>query len=609
MHRLLQRRGAMALALLGALAWTALLSTWHFYGRSTVLDRVEAQSVDLRFLASGQRTPPPNLVIVAIDDRTVAAVGQYPLPRDRMADLIGTIAAQSPAAIAVDILFLEQGSAEGDASLAGALKSWPSVIGAVGVFDGSDQGATLTPSSANVILPAEPMRSAALIGLVNIATDITGTPRHIPLLFQTPDGLLPAFPLAAAMVAAKEGPQIGHDEIVVGKHRIAVDLGQSLALRFYGPPRTISTLSASDVLASHSVNLRDKIVVIGATAIGSGDTFATPFAPVVPGVEILATAIGNLTDGGLVRTKTIRMLDILAAALLAVASILLITVRRTVLGLATALLAYAVWIAIAFAAFPYGLWFSISVPLGAALPPALIYAGFCLWIDRKRATAAEAIGAQLLVFQPKILTEQLIEDPGFLAEPVERDVGVLFIDLSGFTTLSERLKASRTREVLKSFHAMIDQTVSAHNGFVAAFMGDGAMAVFGFPRASADSAAQTIGAALELEREVEIWGTDPVFGSAPMRCRIGVHYGPVVLSRLGSDVHQHITATGDTVNTASRLMEIAKEQAVTIVVSHDAYLAAHQQDQGIVDLGPPSTVPIRGRREPIVVHYRAKAAD
>jgi adenylate cyclase len=121
--------------------WGAGLALLHWQGSSSILDRLEAPLTDLRFLIQGPRPAPDGITIVAIDDQTVQQVGAYPLPRATMAQLVSAVGRMKPKVIALDILFLEPGPAEGDRALAKALSETPSVLAAAGLFGRNPQQA------------------------------------------------------------------------------------------------------------------------------------------------------------------------------------------------------------------------------------------------------------------------------------------------------------------------------------------------------------------------------------------------------------------------------------------------------------------------------------
>jgi adenylate cyclase len=143
------------------------------------------------------------------------------------------------------------------------------------------------------------------------------------------------------------------------------------------------------------------------------------------------------------------------------------------------LLVALLWVGLTALAFTHGVWLSASLPILAAAPPAILFGAARLWFDRQRADRFAEESSTLRHFQPAGLAQRLAEDPDFLAQPVEQQAALVFIDLSGFTGLSETLSPDETREVLKGFHALVDEEAVRCHGLVASFMGDGAMIIFG----------------------------------------------------------------------------------------------------------------------------------
>lgn len=205
-------------------------------------------------------------------------------------------------------------------------------------------------------------------------------------------------------------------------------------------------------------------------------------------------------------------------------------------------------------------------------------------------------------FQSPAIADTLARNPRFLLEPVQQNAAIMFVDLSGFTGLSERLGAQRTRDFLKEFHSIIEGDALRYSGYVESFMGDGAMLIFGLPASRTDDARRAIEAALSLARALKAWIADLTLPDGYLLgMRIGVHYGAVVLSRLGAETHEHITATGDVVNTASRLLEVGKRLGAEMVFSDAAVTAAGWSDDRMRPFEGPREVQIRGRTQPLAI--------
>jgi adenylate cyclase len=243
-------------------------------------------------------------------------------------------------------------------------------------------------------------------------------------------------------------------------------------------------------------------------------------------------------------------------------------IRRAAVGLAIATLVFVAWAAAVFLAFIYGYWLGVALPLATSIPLFVAYIGARLLVERHAGKRVAAEKAMLGKFQSPLLVDHMLQEPQFLNQPVRQDVAVMFLDLSGSTGVAEAIGPERSRDLLGAMQTLVEREVGAHGGAVINFMGDGVLAVFGLLKPAADAAARALMTVKGLYSEVAAWlaGLPPA-GRDRLDFRIGAHFGLAVLSRLGSPTHQQITATGDTVNVASRLLEVAKEQHCRIVVA------------------------------------------
>jgi adenylate cyclase len=608
------RRLLITLSLLVAALWGGALGYLHMQGSTSFLERMEASLADLRSQALGVSAAPPIVSIVAIDDRTAAANG-YPLNRATLARLVETISALKPKVVALDLLLIDPGPEEGDLALAAALKEMPSVIAAAGIFPQSVQPVTPSaddplatiPVATEMLLPNARFADVAAIGVVNVATDQTGTPRYIPLISRGADRVDASFPLRVASLALGANPAFTPAMLALGERRLATDVGQRLPLTFYGARGTIPTYSAADVLAGKldAKAVEDKVVVIGSTVTGGGDVFPTPFDAVLPGVEVMSTAITRLISGdSMVRDSNVRSFDALLAVALPVLIISLLGWRRSAVAYAAIAAVALVWVTFNILAFAHGYWFSAALPIAATLPPVLLFGAMEIWLDRRRVTHFAAQSDLLQRIEAPGLGEWLARDPSFLLRPVRQEAAVVFVDLSGFTGLSEAIGAARVQEVLSGFFELVDSEARAHGGAITSFMGDGAMILFGLPQPAEDDAQRAAACAVGLCNRLRGWlASDPVLAGCEIGFKIGAHCGTVVASRLGTGTRQQITATGDTVNVASRLMEVAAGRGVELALSAALVVAAGPEAAPFQagQLGGPVSAKIRGRAESIDV--------
>ena len=325
------------------------------------------------------------IVIVAIDDRSLQALGRWPWPRTLHADLIDQLSELRPRAIAYDVLFTEPESG-GDITLAAALLRAGNIYLPRWVDAPGENGA-----SWRVAEPAGPLAHAATgLGHVNLSVDSDGVVRRLPLYIQAGDNWPQLIlPLAATRVAVPPPPAVEADDTLVAAAPEAIAYG--------GPPGRFRTLSFVDVLNGEvpAVFLKDKLVLVGATAPGLGDRYATP-APhgeLSPGVEIQAALLQTLLEGGGPRTVSspwVLILCLLPLALLIGGFLVLRPLANMLLGAALILLTLT---ASMIAFLVLGLWF----------PPAAAIAGLALaypfWSWRRLAAASAYMQSEVEAFQ------------------------------------------------------------------------------------------------------------------------------------------------------------------------------------------------------------------
>ncbi|MCW6509366.1 CHASE2 domain-containing protein [Lichenifustis flavocetrariae] len=590
------RRLLFGTSVLLAVAWSAFLDVGHLAGQATVLDRLESSLLDLRILAFGRRPAPGSMLIIAIDDAMARRAGRFPVPRSQVAEIVRWSLAHGASAVALDMLFLDLGSPADDDALAQVLGQGKTVVAAMADY-------STDPSKPACQRAIAVLARASASGIVNISLDRSGVVRYAPALLSCGDTLLPSLAVRSVSLAAQADPSFQRDAVTIGRVSSALDMGRHIALRYYGPQGSIPTVSANDILDGTSTpDIRGKIVLVGVTASGAGDTYATPFDSVLPGVEVLATSIANLQSGDtLVRTTVTRRIDAGVATGLALGGAICLSMGN--IGVALVLLAALVttWLVFVFVSFGHGIWFAMAIPLAALAPVAVLAGAGRLMLDRLTQGRLQRQQDALSVFHAPAMRAKLADNPDYLARPEERDIAVIFIDLSGFTGLSERLGHQQARDLLEQWHAIVETAAAEGGGLVASFMGDGAMIVWGMTGSGADDAARALQTAAILQARTLQWLETVAAQTGTLGIKLGGHYGPAILSRLGHRTHQHITAIGDTVNVAARLMEVAAEFNSTIAVSALLLSTAHAQGWEGANFGRPKSTDIRGRGHPLDV--------
>ncbi|MCK1722927.1 adenylate/guanylate cyclase domain-containing protein [Bradyrhizobium sp. 141] len=608
------RRVQILVALILTALWGAGIYAAHAHGHLRFLDRLEATLTDWRTQVRGVQRPPDLVTIVAIDDTVVKRGGSYPLPRADLARVVDTIVQFKPKVVAIDLLLVDRSAAIGDATLANTLATGPMVLAAAAIFPsasetveaGSQGPLAVLPQAERFLLPLPAFADHAEVGVVNVATGQSGSPLSVPMLFRTHDKVELSFPLRVATRALDKPLTIAPDRLMLGDRAVPTDTDFALPITYYGPRRTIRTVSAQSIFDGtlNRAAIENRIVVIGASVAGGGDFYPTPFDSLMPGVEVVSTAITHLVAGdGIVRDYRVRIADALAAILLPMLLVGLLAWRRSALGIMAAAAVMIAWAGLNTFAFTHGVWLNAATTLAAAVPPVAIFAGVQLWAGGRRTQYLAAKSRSLARLQAPAVQEWLARDPDFLSKPVRQNAAVVFIDLSGFTGLSEQTEPDAIQEILKAFHALIDKTAVDCGGTITGFLGDGAMLLFGLPGAMPDDAARALKCSIDLHRGVERWiASLPSAIGDRLGFKIGAHFGEIVASRLGES-HQHITATGDTVNVASRLMEVAAQNGARLALSDTLLDAAdfHGAPDGV--LSGPLLAQVRGRSGIVTVWF------
>jgi adenylate cyclase len=168
---------------------------------------------------------------------------------------------------------------------------------------------------------------------------------------------------------------------------------------------------------------------------------------------------------------------------------------------------------------------------------------------------------------PRLVNTLANRDEPF-GPPREQPIGILFADLRGFTTLSERLDPAKVIELLRDFHARMDAVVFEHDGTLDDHTGDAILATFGVPDIGSRDATNTLACARQMLVEMAAWERDrKAQKQESLSLGIGIHYGPAVLGDIGSERAMDFTVIGDSVNVAARLERLTRVFDTDLVVS------------------------------------------
>lgn len=502
-----------------------------------------------------------NIVLVGIDQKAIEEIGPYDQwGREVMAQAVEYLNASKesrPAAIMLDVLYTGESDAKQDKRLVEALGKYGNVLtGSAAVFEdgfSEKEGGGFYRDRFAIKLfepPFQALEKVVTIGHINAMLDTDGILRHHLLSIKLPDGR--EIPSLALATAEKYNEFHGLSPI----ERPPTNSRGFWYVPFSGGPGDLwEGISVADLLSGNVPPdyFAGKIVLIGPYAPGLQDSYFTSIdhAEAMYGVEFQANAIQVLLWGEY-KQEAGKEAQLAALFVLLVLSLALFWKASVKVSTAVWLFLVGGWLGLCKLLYEKGivlhlLWVPICVTTLYVGSLAVNYIRAAL--ERRRVTNT---------FQryvaPEIVRELLKEGEALELGGKQVEIAVLFVDVRGFTPMSELLDPAQVVEILNRYLTLISNCILDNQGTLDKFVGDAAMAFWGAPLPQEDAVMKAVKAAMDmvegsyaLSQELqEKYGRSVSFG-------IGVHVGPAIVGNIGSPRRMDYTAIGDTVNTSARL--------------------------------------------------------
>lgn len=580
------RRNSKGHLLRGTLAGLAIVLASYF----GLLDGLERWGSNMQFDMRGPIPPATPIVIVSIDEDSFDELDlQWPWPRALHGKFVDIVSQGHPAAIGLDIVFAEPSSRGigDDLALSEAIGRARNVV----------LGAAMTEVNTSLYAkedlnpPLDFIRDqAAAFGFVN--------------LFQEED----AFIRSASLTRSFQGQTL--DSFDYHLYHLGKQAGIPAAspppqgiflINFRGAPKTFPTIPFYQVVNGEvgPEAFRGKIVLVGATSPILHDVFPTPFAKSgdMPGIEIHANVLETVFQGiPLTQPPTpLKYSLILMAGILAV----WLTHRvRPLSAFAGVLAVGACYLTLSFFAFIWGrLLFEVAaVPLTLLLGYGSTVVEITIQEQREKRRLSR-------YFSPAVVTAIVRQKDDVNLGSTRRRITVLFSDIRGFTTMSEKMSPEEVGAFLREYFTVMTAVVFQHGGTVDKYIGDAIMALYNVPFDQPDHAEQAVRTALTIQEQLQPLAArfQAKYG-ADLRCGVGIHTGDAVVGTFGSEQRLEYTAIGDTVNLGSRLEGITKDFNVSIVISESTF----QEVQGKFPMRYLGEVKVKGKDIPVKIHAVAE---
>jgi adenylate cyclase len=618
------KKAGMIIALIVALT----LSIMHLID-VRFFEVLEEKTLDMRFTIRGKISPGPETVIAAIDEKSIKKLGRFPWPRSVWGRVVDRLTEEGAKVIVFDVFFSEPENVESDDLFQQSIRQSGRVILPM-VFDlvekdqesgFTDKKLAFMTSSAyttikNSDLPFSPIKAtmvlptlqrfsafAASLAHINMLADDDGTLRWEMLAISYHGDYYAPIGLEAVRLFLGIKPEdLSLDyagAVHLGNITIPTDEFGRMLINYRGPNRTFPLYAISDILdlTTPAGAFKDKIVLIGATAIGIYDLRVTPFSTQMAGIEKHASVVDNILRADFIqRTETaVYALIFLFAIVLGMALPRFGAGAGVVLFLSlfTGYVGFVYYLFVA-----KGIWFNLVYPASALLFGYTSQTAYRFFTEERR---ARDIRKMFSSYVSKRIVDELIRDPSKAKLGGDRkEITVLFSDICGFTSFSERHQPEEVVSLLNEYLGAMTNIVFEYEGTLDKFIGDAIMALWGAPVGQPDHAERACRCAVAMiEKLKELqkkWADE---GKYVIDIGIGINTGGMVVGNMGAEGKKmDYTVIGDNVNLGARLESLTRQYNSHIIISE--YTFAKVKD--IVEVTELGTVTVKGKQRPVMIY-------
>ncbi|MBY0382332.1 MAG: adenylate/guanylate cyclase domain-containing protein [Xanthobacteraceae bacterium] len=625
-----------------------------------VADPVALEELRLRVFDAYQMLKPREAIqrpvaIIDIDEKSLEKIGQWPWPRTRMADIVRRLTEAGAAAIAFDVVFAERDRLspkiavdtfrgldeatqntlkrlpDNDDVFANALRHAPVVLGESGLPYTVPEPDVKLPITGLATLGENPepfllnfpglLRNIPVLeeaapgrGLFTIRAERDGIVRRVPIIMMAQGKLMPSLSFEMLRVVTKadtilvKSNEAGVVSVAVPGFQLPTDRNGQVWVYFskHDMSRYISALDVLDGKMDPDA-VRQKLVIIGTSAVGLLDTKTTPLDRVLPGVEVHAQILESALTGSMLSQPGYAIaIELLAAILFSLIIVLLAPVLSPITllvlgGCVSALLAGGSWYM--FSEKRLLIDFTFPMLTSTAVYLTMVFGSYFREQAQRRRIRA-AFGQYL----SPALVEQLAQSPEKLVlGGEERDMTIMFSDVRGFTTISESFKSDPQglTSLMNRFLTPLTNAILDRKGTIDKYMGDAIMAFWNAPLDDTSHQIHACEAALDMldridqlnaEREIEANKQGKPF--IPLNVGIGLNTGTCVVGNMGSNLRFDYSVLGDSVNLASRLEGQSKSYGLPIIAGSRTAMAAKDKF-AILEL---DFITVKGKTEPEVIY-------
>jgi len=572
----------------------------------TPIERLEYAMQDSFTRLRGAEEVSGDIVIIAIDDYSFQWNGlRWPWSRSYYAEIVEQIKQGGGQVIGVDLYLTEADSKqpENDAVFAAALGQGPAAVTVIQISKTGGEGY----DTESISLPLPIYRDVFDgLGTTEVKRDEDAIVRSV-LAYNTYQGkLYPhwAFEVARLYLGV-DPPNFNVNPVQFNGQAIPLDSNSKfLPIYFAGPAGTYPTYSAADVhdgvtLEQTPDAFRGKIVLIGATSIALQDIYPTPFSATnaTSGVEIVANTLDTILNGKFM-TYAPPWMALLAIFITAGIAYIITLSKRPSLIVTLLGVSLAVYLLAAFLLFS-----SQRYILPTIAPLLMLFLGVILPTLEQAVSQEQEKRRVRGLFSRFIspeMVDQMMQTQDLNSLNKRADLTIIFTDIRGFTTLSEKLTPEGVVALLNPYLEAMSQVIHKHGGTVDKYEGDAIVAFFGEPVPYQDHAVRALNASLDMRTALtelkEKWAQEG--RPSQIEMGVGINSGEVFVGMLGSEQRINYTVIGDNANLAARLQDLTKTYAWPILISESTY----QQVKDEFETELADSVIVKGKTKPVNVY-------
>ncbi|OGO84460.1 MAG: hypothetical protein A2Y22_05485 [Clostridiales bacterium GWD2_32_59] len=544
-----------------------------------------------------------DIVIVGIDEESLQEYGRWPWNRDKITKLVNTIQKGNPAVIGLDILFSEKSDEATDNELVNEIKKYDNVILAeMGKFNNYTNSENFT--AIKMVEPFDKLNQVAKSGHINVFIDKDGKVRKTPLYYLYNNDVVYSFTYEIYKKYCEKNniEPLELDKIPLDKwNRMYIKFNEGYETSNNGEENEIKyeKVSFNKIISGEIPPdyFENRIVLVGPYATGIDDYYYTPLIQDEPvfGIQINANIIQNLLEGKF-KTEANDYVNILIIVIMVIITSLLFRKIRPIISIIVmaSLLSGYIFLCSLFSSLDYNVY--ISYPI------IWIILHYILALLMRYVEKMKEIKDITSMFgkyvSPKIVKELISKGEQTLKlGGTKKYVTLFFVDIRGFTSMSEKLEPEIVVSVLNEYFETCVNSIFKYDGTLDKFVGDEIMAVFNSPIDLPNHELAAVKAAIDMrdsgielhDRIKEEYGVDVRFG-------IGINSGEAIIGNIGTSFKMDYTCIGDAVNTAARLQGVATQGQ--IIISKIVYDKVKDYVE-VTDLGE---IKVKGKEEAIKIY-------